>query len=139
MTSLLMARFMFRRLRFAYILTAAAAALNAACFARSEPAIPTTPPEEYRAALTELRIVNHTNRALTIAFRTTAGVRETIVGTVAAGGSAHMAPIPAGEPISLMAREPNGGEFVLAPQSFPIGGSWTWEIPATAAFRRPGE
>jgi len=115
----------------------AASMLGTACFARSEPAVPTTPPEEYRAALTELTIVNHTDRALTIAFRVASpDTPETIVGVVAAGATARVAPVPAGEPISLVAREPGGGEFVLAPYSFPIGGAWTWEIPATAAFRR---
>jgi len=122
---------------FALAVIAGLALVSVGCFTRSEPAPPTTPPEEFRAALTELTVANHTDRTLTIAFRTaSATTPETIVGTVAAGTTARVAPIPAGEPISLVAREPDGGEFVLAPYSFQIGGAWTWEIPATAAFRR---
>lgn len=109
----------------------------AACFTRSEPEVPGTPPEEFRAALTELTVVNQTTMRLSIGFRTAAIGRSTIVGYIEPGQTTRTAPIPAGEPVALVAREPAGGEYTLAPHSFPVGGAWTWEIPATAAFRRP--
>ncbi|MEX2281430.1 MAG: hypothetical protein WEE89_02960 [Gemmatimonadota bacterium] len=92
----------------------------------------------HRAALTALSVQNRTSHNLTIAFRVgTPPVQEVVLGTIAAGRLEKVAPVPAGEPIVLVARTPDGRELRLAPRSYPIDGDWTWEIPATAQFRAP--
>ena len=46
-------------------------------------------------------------------------------------------PLPAGEPIILLARTNDGRELVLAARSFPLDDEWVWEIANTAVFRQP--
>jgi hypothetical protein len=92
----------------------------------------------HRAALTTLSVQNRTTHNLTIAFRSaTPPAQEVVLGTVAAGRLVKVAPVPAGEPIVLVARTAEGRELLLAPRSYPIDGDWTWEIPSTAQFRAP--
>jgi len=90
------------------------------------------------AALARLTIENRTAHALTIAFRPAAsGGAEVVIGEVAAGADVEVAPIPAGEPIVLLARTQRGGVLRLPPRSFELDGSWRWVIPADAVFREP--
>lgn len=111
-----------------------------ACATRSVP--PSDPPAEpgrHRAALAALTVVNRTSQALTIAFRSaTPPLQEVVIGKVAPGARAQLAPIPAGEPIILVARSADGGEFALAARSFPLDAEWTWDIPRDATFTKPG-
>ncbi len=103
-------------------------------------ASPDVPEDEarHRAALTTLSVHNHTEQSLTIAFRAaTPPAQEVILGSVSPGKLEKVAPIPAGEPIVLLARRADGRELVLLPRSYPIDGEWTWDIPVSAAFRVP--
>lgn len=100
------------------------------------------PPEEtpsdatrHRAALATVVVTNATFTALTIAFRSaTPPVQEIVIGRVDAGGRARLAPVPAGEPIILIARRADGSEFALPPKSLPLDVEWIWEIPQDATF-----
>ena len=60
-----------------------------------------------------------------------------VVGDVAPLSTRALAPIPAGEPIVLVARAPDGAEYRLAPRSFEPDAAWSWVIPPDAPFRRP--
>jgi hypothetical protein len=99
------------------------------------------PPSEaarHRAALATVVISNETGEPLTIAFQSaTPPLQEVTIGRVAVGTRARMAPVPAGEPIILIARRLDGSEFRLAARSFPPDAEWTWEIPQEATFTRP--
>ncbi|HEX7118675.1 MAG TPA: hypothetical protein VF212_07810 [Longimicrobiales bacterium] len=91
-----------------------------------------------RAALARIIVDNRTDRTLDVAFRSAAEPgREVVVGDVAAGARATVAPVLAGEPIVLIARTAAGHEFRLAARSFEIGAEWTWIIPEDAAFEPP--
>jgi hypothetical protein len=99
---------------------------------------PDIPEDEarHRAALTELSVNNQTNQSLTIAFRSaTPPAQEIVLGTVPPGKQQKVAPVPAGEPIVLVARRRDGKELLLTAHSYPIDGEWTWEIPANSPFR----
>lgn len=101
---------------------------------------PTAPDEAAtrRAALAGLTVENMTGRPLLIAFRRAAAPGgEIVVGRVAATATAHMAPIPAGEPIILIARDEEGAELALPPRSFRIGAGWNWVISAADRFTPP--
>jgi hypothetical protein len=75
---------------------------------------------------------------LTIAFRTaTPPVQEIVIGRVEAGQRARMAPVPAGEPIIMLARRADGAEHALAARSFPLDAEWTWDIQPDAMFKTP--
>ena len=117
------------------------AALLAACAARS-PAVPLDPPSEearHRAALATLVITNATAEPLTIAFQSaTPPLQEVTIGRVADGAQARMAPVPAGEPIILIARRNDGSELKLAARTFQPDAEWTWAIAQDATFTRPG-
>ena len=92
----------------------------------------------HRAALAFLTVANETPVQLTIAFRTAAPpIQEVVIGRVAAGARTRLAPVPAGEPIVLIARLQDGAELTLAPRLFPLDAEWTWEIPNDANFTRP--
>src|SRR6476660_1957219 len=102
-----------RVLRGAALLAALAAPLSG-CFLFSCTGAPAVPEDEarHRAALTNLVVVNRTTAALTIVFRTaTPPEQEVVIGTVQAGARTTVAPIPAGEPIVLIARTADGAEF----------------------------
>jgi hypothetical protein len=114
--------------------------LLSACAARSISAVPDTPEDAARhnAALALIAVANHTTTPLTIAFRNaTPPVQEVIIGRVDAAQLARMAPVPAGEPIALIARRADGTELTLAPRLFTIDVEWTWEISHNAPFTTP--
>lgn len=101
---------------------------------------PSVPDEEarHRAALTNLVVDNRTTFRLTIAYRTpTPPVQEVVLGPSDPGMRRSVAPIPAGEPLVLVARRDDGAELALAPRSYPIDSEWIWEIAANAQFKKP--
>lgn len=78
---------------------------------------------------------NRSAYELRIAFRPATGPGAPVeVGRVPPGSFAVLAPIPAGEPIVLIATSPTDGRLVLAPRSFVPDSSWVWVIPHDAAF-----
>lgn len=115
----------------------ALAVLTAACAGGTTPAPAPAEPPRARAAIASLVVENRTPRDLQISYRlTSATAREVGVGRVGAGVMAATAPVPAAEPVILMARA-DSLRFVLPARTFEIGGSWTWVIPADAAFTAP--
>lgn len=91
----------------------------------------------HRAALAMITAANATDAPLTIAFRTAAPpLQVVVIGRVGAGETARLAPVPSGEPITLIARRADGAEFTLAPRLFSLDSEWTWEIPRDAIFVR---
>ena len=111
-----------------------------ACASRG-PAVPMDTPSEaarHRAALATVTVSNATTETLTIAFQSaTPPLQEVTIGRIATGGRSSMAPVPAGEPIILIARRSDGRELRLAARSFPPDAEWTWEIPQDATFTNP--
>lgn len=94
-------------------------------------------PARARAALAVVRVDNRTAERLLIAYRlTTRGSSEVGIGRVEPRDTAALAPVPAGEPIILIARTPAGLELVLPARSLEIDGNWTWLIPEDARFVR---
>ena len=92
----------------------------------------------HRAALATVVVSNSTLAPLAIAYRTAnAPIQEVGIGNVAPGQKARMAPVPAGEPIVLIARRVDGTELSLAPRMLVIDDVWTWEISHTATFAKP--
>ena len=117
-----------------------AAALAACSSAR--PAAPLEEPSEaaarHRAALALVVITNGTDQVLTIAFQSaTPPLQEVTIGRVAPAARARMAPVPAGEPIILIARRADGTELKLGARSFAPDTEWTWEILQGANFTKP--
>jgi hypothetical protein len=101
---------------------------------------PDVPQDEarHRAALTTLTVNNQTDQKLTIGFRSaTPPAQEVVLGTVNPLKAEKVAPLPAGEPIVLLARRADGKELLRVAQSYPIDGEFTWDIPAAAPFREP--
>jgi hypothetical protein len=89
----------------------------------------------HRAALAFLTVSNETPLQLTIAFRTAAPpFQEVVIGRVDAGAKVRLAPVPAGEPIVLVARMQDGAELALPPRLFALDAEWTWEITKDAKF-----
>lgn len=83
-----------------------------------------------RAALATIRIENQTHERLRIAFRPTSpGGRLVFVGSVGPRETGSVAPILAGEPVTLIALTPDGRELRLPPRSFAADERWTWVIP----------
>lgn len=92
---------------------------------------------ERRAALATVNVENRTDLHLTIAFRyATEPGGEVVIGAVPAGEVTEMAPVPAGEPITLLARG-DGFEQRLAPRSLEIDQVWTWIIRPDSATHEP--
>ncbi len=114
------------------------ASISMACAsAASVPPEPGTASEaaRHRAALATMSVENETNLELQIAFRTAVPpIQETIIGRVGANARAAMAPVPAGEPLIMVARRPDGAEYQGKVQSFPLDGAVVWSIPKTATF-----
>jgi hypothetical protein len=101
----------------------------------STPIDPGREASRHRAALATVVVSNQTALPLFIAFRPAAGPgAEVVVGDVGAHATATVAPIPAAEPIVLVARQHTGEQLELAPRSFAIDTTWTWIIPAEARF-----
>ena len=108
-----------------------------ACGLRRAPAELEIPSEaaRHRAALATVIVANATTSDLRIAFRTAAPLQEVVIGTVAAGQRRRLAPVPAGEPIVLVARKDDGSELTLEARSFPLDAEWVWEIAREAIFK----
>lgn len=101
---------------------------------------PETPAEAARhnAALASVVVQNATTSPLTIAFRNaTSPVHEVVIGRAAPGEQARQAPVPAGEPIILIARKADGTEYRLDAKTFAIDAEWVWQIPREATFVAP--
>lgn len=114
--------------------------LMGGCASAGGPGPMDTPSEalRHRAALATVLVTNATTSLLTIAFRTAnPPVQEVIIGRMAAGDHGRLAPIPASEPIVLIARRADGAELVLESRSFALDSEWTWEIPRDATFVKP--
>lgn len=83
---------------------------------------------ERTAALARVVVDNRTDLRLDVAFRyTVAPGGEVGIGSVAPGARTELAPIPAAEPIVLMARAA-GFVRVLEPRSFTVDELWVWVI-----------
>lgn len=92
--------------------------------------------ERHTAALASLTVVNETSLMLEIAFRSAvAPIQEVVIGRTAPGSRVAMAPVPAGEPIILIARRDDRAEYHGKIQSFPLDGAVVWSIPKNATFR----
>jgi hypothetical protein len=111
-------------------------ALIAACSAPPERTPPQAPePLRARAALATLHVENATPHRLSVLYRfAVRGDAEVEVGHVPPLARSELAPVPAGEPLVLIARTAAGAEFALPARSFDIDGEWTWRIPARARF-----
>lgn len=115
------------------------AALLAACAGGAVQPPDTDPdPERARAALATLYVDNQTATRLAIRYRPAVHGGATVgIGDVDAAATAEMAPVPAGEPLILIAETPAGAELELPPRTFAIDGVWTWRIERGARFIRP--
>jgi hypothetical protein len=114
----------------------------AGCAPRGGPELPapnsSAEAARHRAALASVVVANETSLPLTIAFRTaTPPLQEVVIGRVAAAARAKMAPIPAGEPIILVARREDGAEFQMQARSFSLDAEFEWAIPKDATFQTP--
>ncbi len=91
--------------------------------------------EVRRAALARVTVENRTAHTLDIAFRAVADPGlEVVVGRVAGQDSTTVAPVLAGEPITLVARTECGTEFLLPARTFEVDAEWVWVIPEDAPF-----
>ena len=117
----------------------AALTLAVACAPRgSTPPAPDPDPERARAALATLYVDNLTVMQLAISYRIAGRSDGRVgIGRVDAGSMAEMAPVPAGEPLVLVARTTAGAELTLPPRTFPIDSAWTWRIERSARFIPP--
>lgn len=117
----------------------AALLLATACSTRGRtPPAPDPDPERARAALATLFVDNSTAMQLAISYRIAGrGDGRVGIGRVDPGSSAEMAPVPAGEPLILVARTTAGAELTLPPRTFPIDSAWTWRIERSARFIPP--
>lgn len=110
---------------------------HSACALRRPPVEAEAPADAARhaAALATVTVVNETSLMLEIAFRTAVPpVQEIVIGRTAPGSRVAMAPVPAGEPIILVARRNDGAEYQARIQSFPMDGAVVWNIPKNATF-----
>lgn len=112
------------------------AVLSTACSPGPAPDTAIMPqPTRARAALATVIVDNRSARQLTIFYRlTTLPAADTRIGRVEPDSITTLAPVPAGEPVILMARTASGAELTLPPRTFDIAASWVWTIPATATF-----
>jgi hypothetical protein len=113
--------------------------LVSACTTPPERApVPEPDPLRARAALATLRVDNGTAASITVLYRISSHSTHSVtVGRVSAGSVAVLAPVPAREPITLIARTDTGGELVLPARTFEIDAEWTWRIPPDTRFDRP--
>ena len=113
--------------------------LLAACGATTvTPPAPEPDPARARAALATLHVHNHTGVRLLVLYRFANHTAPDVgIGYIDAGSQAELAPVPAGEPLILIARTPSSTELRLGPRTFEIDGSWTWQIERGARFVRP--
>jgi hypothetical protein len=119
--------------------------LVAGCAAPIQVAAPTPAPgpaeaARHRAALANVTVENRTAHALTISFRPATPPGGPVgIGSVAPGARVTLAPVPAGEPIVLIARRADRSWLELEPRSFEIDETWHWVVPASATFRTQDE
>jgi hypothetical protein len=114
--------------------------LLAGCAAAPERPPPREPePARARAALATVYVENETAERLTVAYRVAGRPAEVIIGQVPPGERAALAPVPAGEPLLLVARTAAGAILDLPVRAFAIDAEWTWHIPADAEFQPPQE
>lgn len=119
------------------VLLSATLAASACATMSPGPAIRDVEPTRARAALASLVVDNQSAQSITIAYRHASRPNnEVSIGDVGARDRAEMAPVPAGEPIILVARNSAGLQFVLPARTFDVDGSWTWTVPANARFVR---
>ena len=113
--------------------------LSAGCSARSNQPPPADPdPQRARAALATLYVQNETTHALVISYQIAGRMPARVsVGPVDPGSTAEMAPVPAGEPLILIARTVAGAEHTLRPRTFAIDSAWTWRIERSTRFTQP--
>ncbi|MEX1184283.1 MAG: hypothetical protein WEF86_13705 [Gemmatimonadota bacterium] len=119
------------------VVAAALLAVACGCAGASPRNTPEADPEpgRARAALASLSVENRTAQPLTILYRlTTRPEAATGIGLAVPLGISGMAPVPAGEPIMLIARTQAGAELAVPPRTLPLDGHWTWVIPADARF-----
>src|SRR5687767_9116940 len=91
-----------------------------------------------RAALASVTVDNRTQFPLTILYTLTTRASVSVtIGRVDSLSVGRMAPVPAGEPIVVFARNSRGDVLTLPPRSFEIDGAWTWTIPIDARFTAP--
>jgi hypothetical protein len=104
-----------------------------ACASTAEPG-PLDPVREGgRAALAVLVVENRTDSDLRVSFLLPVlSQGEIHVGEVPARSVRRMPPVPAGEPVVVIARSADGREFRLGPRSLPIDQSWRWVISPDA-------
>jgi hypothetical protein len=117
-----------------------ALSLVAACTTQPDRSVPAAPqPLRARAALATLHVENATPHRLSVLYRLAVGGDAVVgVGQVPPASRVRLAPVPAGEPLVLIARTAAGAEFALPARSFDIDGEWTWRIPARTRFVPPG-
>lgn len=115
------------------LVTALASVAAGACFGQGASARGELPGER-RAALARLVVDNRTSAPLAIAFRYAGGAGgpggEVGIGTAPPGARTELAPVPAEEPIVLIARG-EGFERRLEPRTLEIDELWTWVIGDT--------
>lgn len=121
------------------LLLTAAVVLGAGCAAQSAlPPQPDPDPERARAALATLHVRNETVHAIAISYRIAGRTAARVgIGTVSPGSLSEMAPVPAGEPLILIARTPEGAEHTLRARTFAIDTAWTWRIERGTRFTPP--
>lgn len=112
------------------LVTALASVATAACLGQGAAARGDLPGER-RAALARLVVENRTSSPLAIAFLYAAEPGgpggEVGIGTAPPGARTELAPVPAEEPIILIARG-EGFERRLEPRTLEIDELWTWVI-----------
>jgi hypothetical protein len=111
--------------------------LATACATRSAPPPAEPEPARARAALATVHIDNRSAHRIAVYYRIAVRPGAEIgIGQVAPQGFATLAPVPAGEPLLLIARLPTGAELMLPARALEIDGEWTWVIPPDARFVR---
>jgi hypothetical protein len=129
-----------RKCEYSLILRLLPLAFLAACGVFQQSSPPGLPSEvaANRAALSTVIVHNNTPDTLGIFYRGTGPEdREIRIGRAIPHQTVRMAPVPAGEPILLLARRSDRAELVLPLRSYVLNAEWLWDIPATAAFKYP--
>lgn len=120
--------------------TAALLLLLAGCATAPERALPREPePARARAALATVHVQNASAERITVLYRIAGRSAEVAIGQVSPGATAALAPVPAGEPLLLIARTQAGAALTLPARAFAIDAEWTWAIPRDAAFLPPAQ
>jgi hypothetical protein len=108
-------------------LLAGLAGLALACAQPPPPPAAELAPER-RVPLARLVVENRTAYPMTVSLRYALDPSgEIVVGRVDSGGVVEMAPVPAAEPVLLLARG-NGLRARSGPHTFQIDEVWTWRI-----------